>query len=148
MSPIPQTPPSAGLPMASETHIQTMNRDAGLGIRAQGGPLWQPQNLQQSNPQLAGDFPSQFQPQLPTQNIRSNSYQSLNSSTPDMIPGQIPVSFDPTQPPQPTPASFGYQAWNTPFPDPSNPGVAGSVPDSMGGWYTDPLSFPRTREPQ
>lgn len=149
MSPIPPTPPSGAIPMASQSHIQTVNRTAGLGFRQQDGSVWQPQSggsmdLQQSNPQLASDFSNQFQQHIPPQNLRSNSYQGVNSSLPDMIPGQTPGSFDPSQP---TPASFGYQTWNHPFPDPSNQGVAGTGPGSMGGWYADPLNYPRTREP-
>lgn len=150
ISPIPPTPPSGGIPMASESHTQTMNRATGLGIRQQGGSVWQQQSgrsidFQQSNSQLTSSFSDQFQQHVPPQNLPGNSYQNVNSPIPDMIPGQIPGSFDPTQP---TAASFGYQTWGNPFPDPSNPGVPGTGPDSMGGWYADPLTFPRTREPQ
>lgn len=147
MSPIPPIPPSGGMGMTSETHIQTMNRNTGLGIRQPGSPAWQQHTASsialQSNTQMAPDYSDQFHTQLASQNFRNSSYQSLNPSIPELIPGQMPVSLDPTQN---TPASLGYQTWNSPFLDPSNQGIAGAGPDSMGGWYTDPLRLPRTRE--
>jgi hypothetical protein len=149
VSPIPQTPPSMVMPMAPNTHIQAMSRNPGLGLHQQDGSAWQPQTARsiplQSNAQISPSYPDQFQPQIPSQTFRNNSYQVPNSSIPELVPGQIPVSFDPTQP---TPASFGYQTWNGLFPEPSDQGISGTGPESMEGWYVDPHHFPRTREPQ
>ncbi|KAK2765110.1 hypothetical protein FQN54_008809 [Arachnomyces sp. PD_36] len=145
LSQIPTTP---GMSMASESHIRAINRNTGLGLMQEGGSVWHPQTSRpmalQNNPQLAVDFSNQFQSQIP-QNLRNPSYQNLHPPVPDMIPGQIPVSLDPTQH---TPASFGYQTWDSPFSDPSNQGIPGTGADAMGGWYAEQPHFPRTREPE
>ena len=149
MSPIPHTSPALGVPINLESHAQAMNSKIGLGIPQHGGSLWPLQTANsmalQNTAGMTPDYPNQYQQHIQTPNPNNNPFQGLNPSIPELLPGQVPVSFDPTQS---TATSFGYPPWNSTFSNPSNQAMVGTAPDALGGWYAEQLQFPRTRGPE
>jgi hypothetical protein len=98
------------------------------------------QNTAEMNP----EYLNQYQQHIQTPNLSHSPFEGLNPSIPELLPGQAPVSFDPTQA---TAASFGFPAWTAPFPNPTSQSLAGATLDAQA-WYADQLRFPRTRGPE